>query len=355
MSDLAPFVAAAIRDKVVVELKEENDRLRQLLRDLRKVEITGTGGSPVYATAQFDDHGDYDVNPNLWHVKLMTPSVQHRRQQQPSGKDDEGALPRCALADLLNVEIRLGGITRTSFDHFAYTFEGYLDAYDGEEESENGIAKFKTFNFCFAKNFWITLVVHGWPSDEVEIDEDEWDPDGEEVMEFFADIAETNPCPTVTFQGVSFFVSQYRSLIDQIPRNEEKEKELAELKQKHRFEGLIIAHMRDGGNEEVGALFRRHKNELEDTLTRMNIKAPGKAFDSVIDPLIGLQRYYGEDFQRLVDQIIEGLEQLGPEVGFVDIIPEVLRNVEQEEVAEACVEHEEEDESPLTDHDAVHA
>ena len=334
MSDLAPFVAAAIRDKVVVELKEENDRLRQQLRELRRVEITGTGGSPIYATAQFDEDGAYDVNPNLWEVKLMMMMSSSSMQQQQQQQQDAAPL-QCPLADLSNLEIRLGGITRASFDHRVNVFEGYLDQDDDddEESSKNGTTK-KSFNFCFANNFWLTLVVHGWPSEELELDEDDWDPEGEEVMDFFADLAQTDPSPTVSFQGASFFVSQYKSLIDQIPRDECKEQELMELQQKHRFEGLIVAHMRDAGNEEIGAPFRRHKNELEDILSGMNINAPTEEFHDIIDPLIRLQQHYGDDFQSLVNQIIEGLEHIGPEVGFVDIIPEVLRNIEQEEEVE---------------------
>ena len=62
MSDLAPFVAAAIESKVVEDLKEENDRLRDEMKQMKAaalwsleggggVQITGKGGAPIYASA----------------------------------------------------------------------------------------------------------------------------------------------------------------------------------------------------------------------------------------------------------------------------------------------------------------
>jgi hypothetical protein len=75
MSSFAPFVAAAIRDKVVQELMEENEAMRNQvakLRHFKTVEITGPGGTCVYARAQFDEDGGYRGNPNLWSVHFPT-------------------------------------------------------------------------------------------------------------------------------------------------------------------------------------------------------------------------------------------------------------------------------------------
>jgi hypothetical protein len=59
MSDLAPFVAAVIRDRVVVELKDEIEALRQEIAALklerhkrnpsRPVKITGSNGNEIFA------------------------------------------------------------------------------------------------------------------------------------------------------------------------------------------------------------------------------------------------------------------------------------------------------------------
>ena len=76
MSDLAPFLAAAgLRDKVVLDLQEENDRLKAELvrlntaiRDSRRdVEITGPSGFPLYANGDYRRtfSGPKFANPNM--------------------------------------------------------------------------------------------------------------------------------------------------------------------------------------------------------------------------------------------------------------------------------------------------
>lgn len=67
MSDLGPFVAAHLRDKVIADLMHENKQLKIQLDCARKVSITGPGGSPVYAEKDFAK-GRYDptVMPGEW-------------------------------------------------------------------------------------------------------------------------------------------------------------------------------------------------------------------------------------------------------------------------------------------------
>ena len=52
MSDLAPFVAATLRDKVVADLMEENEQLKL---NTALVKITGASGIPTYATGSIKD------------------------------------------------------------------------------------------------------------------------------------------------------------------------------------------------------------------------------------------------------------------------------------------------------------
>lgn len=56
MSDLAPFVAAALRDKVVTELLEENEQLRRASQLFRTdIVVADQGGATRYAVAMVDD------------------------------------------------------------------------------------------------------------------------------------------------------------------------------------------------------------------------------------------------------------------------------------------------------------
>jgi len=90
MSDLALFVAATIRDKVVLDLMEENKRLRKAIQHYNSVEITGPGGFPVYARAQADVDGKYDKGQDMWRISLLQNIC-------------------CRLSDLADAEIRRGG------------------------------------------------------------------------------------------------------------------------------------------------------------------------------------------------------------------------------------------------------
>ena len=88
MSDLAPSVAAAIRDKVVKELQEENnqndnERLRNVTQELVNfadlVTVTGSGGSPIYCCGRKDTTIEYD-NPITWNdaveqISLDSPAL----------------------------------------------------------------------------------------------------------------------------------------------------------------------------------------------------------------------------------------------------------------------------------------
>jgi hypothetical protein len=70
MSDLAPFVAATIRDKVVDDLMKEVDSLKLQLSKTQEIEVTGPNGTPVYATGMLDQ-GVYTEDGEFWEVDLV--------------------------------------------------------------------------------------------------------------------------------------------------------------------------------------------------------------------------------------------------------------------------------------------
>jgi hypothetical protein len=100
MSDFAGLVAAALRDKTVADLKEENDVLRERVAVLEAenahptVSVTGPNGFPVYAKAQLDSGTYVDGS---WCVHLTT---------QPG-------VTCSALVELAGIEIRIGGTGRS--------------------------------------------------------------------------------------------------------------------------------------------------------------------------------------------------------------------------------------------------
>ena len=199
MSDLAPFVAAAIRDKVVQELMEENEAMRKQvakLRHFKTVEITGPGGKPVYTRAQFDEDGGYNGNPNLWSVHF------------PEGKQ---LLP-CPLPRLEDIQIKFGGSDKASFNGHN-DFEAFLD--EDERDHENG----KVVSFCFpgASLLWVTVMVDGWPRERWQATIDEllnYDELFEHLVRTVATEAPTGKM--VTFLAVDFLVSSVRGVINSL-------------------------------------------------------------------------------------------------------------------------------------------
>ena len=84
MSDLAPFVAAFLREKVLDDLLEENKQLRAQLNanitSSRKVRISGLGGE-IYAGAQLDEDGHL-ILEGYWHLDLKAGTAQCSSMEQ---------------------------------------------------------------------------------------------------------------------------------------------------------------------------------------------------------------------------------------------------------------------------------
>jgi hypothetical protein len=108
-----PFPAALLKDKVIIEMKEEIEALGEEVKKSRTVAITGPNGTPVYCQGQFDE-GEYPVNPNLWKVNLG-------HEPQP-----------CTLCDMKDIEIRVGGIVNANFNLNNRGIEVFLDG--GEDD-----------------------------------------------------------------------------------------------------------------------------------------------------------------------------------------------------------------------------
>ncbi len=92
--ELALAAAAAIGDKALQQQTKELLELKRQLAESRKVEITGSGGRPVYATGQFEDGKLFNSSRSWWDVDLTV----------CEGSDV------ILLTNLQGLEIRLGGI-----------------------------------------------------------------------------------------------------------------------------------------------------------------------------------------------------------------------------------------------------
>jgi hypothetical protein len=167
MSDLAPFVAAAIRDQVVSDLYEENQRLSEELDAAMRVTITGSRHSqPVYASADFS-RGHSEEGSAFWSLRFPddeTASITHRTTENieeeagdsssSSTSVSSNSLP---LSRLVELEIFVGGILLCEMS------QDYVEGFSSLD-STTGAVRFLELEL---RKCWITLeIVQGTISEE---------------------------------------------------------------------------------------------------------------------------------------------------------------------------------------------
>jgi hypothetical protein len=291
MSALAPFVAAAIRDKVVQDLMEENAAMRKqvaLLRHFKTVEITGPGGTCVYTRAQFDEDGGYNGNPNLWSVHF------------PTGKQ---LLP-CPLPMLEGIQVRLGGAGQASFNNNTASFETSLD--EDARDHENG----KVVSFCFSgsSSLWLAVMVDGWPRERWQATIDEGIIDAEEPLlgHLVQTIATEAPAgKMVTFLEVDFFVSSVRGVIESLDHVHTTQADLQQQREELTFLEVILTRMRTAGNDAGPSEISAQALAILLALARVGVHGPGELYELSIDPLLQSQmRRTREGFEFFVDDLV---------------------------------------------------
>jgi hypothetical protein len=195
MSDLAPFVAAVLYDKVLAETKrevdhlsEQVDRLSEQLQKSRAVQIMSASGT-VYAEGQFQD-GCYSTNaPNSWETELT-------RQ-----------LALCPLSDLTNVQICIGGFHKADF-----SINGtVLGTIDGARIYMDGSG---FIDFWLEGLGWLLLKVGPFPSEEAFLTQVGVDISAENMASFLAEeLAVNRPELSVAFGIVLFHVNAVKGAI----------------------------------------------------------------------------------------------------------------------------------------------
>mmetsp|Transcript_23557 Transcript_23557/g.50110 ORF Transcript_23557/g.50110 Transcript_23557/m.50110 type:complete len:280 (+) Transcript_23557:177-1016(+) len=121
MSDLAPFVAAVLKDHAVADMMAEIKQLRGLVDERLCVQVTGERGFPVYHEASLRD-GYTSHRGRCFEVMFDChdddkSSSSSRGSDEPenqhSSNSQRGSIP---LTALLELEIRLGGVVIQRFD-----------------------------------------------------------------------------------------------------------------------------------------------------------------------------------------------------------------------------------------------
>jgi hypothetical protein len=147
MSDLASFVAATIRDKVVDDLMKEVDGLKMQLSKTQEIEVTGSNGTPVYATGMLDQ-GEYTADGKRWRVDL----------DAQAGVPPSAMVHSCFGRGCGSIEIRVGGSVWKSI-HGMMTPESILsillECWTEEKTSSNFI-DFRASQSSSVSFLWIS-------------------------------------------------------------------------------------------------------------------------------------------------------------------------------------------------------
>ena len=132
-SDLAPFVAAVLKDRTVAEMIQEIDKLKSRQTEYENerllVQITGTNGTPIHYEASFKNAERY-----TYEGYRDSPHI-HVCFDDGSSRDlTTDGLPLSSLNN--GIEIRLGGVVvqRINIDDLNVQFED--DLYDEENRME---------------------------------------------------------------------------------------------------------------------------------------------------------------------------------------------------------------------------
>lgn len=210
MSDIAPFVAAALWDKAMADMIEENKQLRQQLRSARDVEITGSGGEPVYARGQLDEDGTFHRHrdPTIWRVKFSE------------------QIAACSLSDLKDIQVWVGGTIRTNFGEFS-SYYNVMDHGDYYYDKNNGRRE-KGYTVCFQPGtVWMDINL-GWTDEELS-EADLHLPanlDGSQALFHISErIARADPSKKCTFTSLAPALRGIRRLVVAVPGLEDRIKE----------------------------------------------------------------------------------------------------------------------------------
>jgi hypothetical protein len=190
MSDLAPFVAAVLYDKVLAETKQEVDRLSEQLQKSLAVQMISANGT-VYAEGQFEE-GCFNGDSNFWIVRM------HKQ------------LASCPLSDLTNVQICIGGICKADFGANS-TVRG---AVAGEYIDGCGY-----INFSFVGTGFLCVRVGPSPSEEVFLSQlgGDIDIDEENMASYLAqEVAVNHPLLSVNFGMVFFLTNAVKGAIQNL-------------------------------------------------------------------------------------------------------------------------------------------
>jgi hypothetical protein len=182
MSDLAPFVAAFLRDKVMDDILEENKQLRAqlqaVIRSSRKVHVSGLGGE-IYAEAKLDEDG-HTIQQGYWHLDLKAGTFQCSSMEQ-----------------FRAIELHIGDLHKVVLASNAPGQDyGYFNFYDSET---------RRADISFATFKGVCLFASIGPISQEKFEEVPEEYDQFEIMDVFSNLLSETGDVTLEFECIQFY------------------------------------------------------------------------------------------------------------------------------------------------------
>eukprot|EP00956_Cyclotella_meneghiniana_P027468 scaffold61595_cov38-Cyclotella_meneghiniana.AAC.2 len=283
MSDLAPFVAAQLRDKVVTDLLEENKRLRDRLNNAYQVRIKNDNNGNTLATASLIN-GTWRGASVFWDV--------------PCDKAEENYWPISVFEFLENIGIHIGEREYAKCEDSEERQERsyvYMDErpWDGDNRKEIQMV----FPDNFSRGVSLLVRIDGWPRQHwSNIQRLDWSTRRSEyrldVIEVLRRVVATSyPDAKVSFVEISFGINDVlQMMFDNLGMPPLSKEELRKEKKKKKIEGIIAKKLRAAGNTDLGDAFFKKLNELEALLFVIGFEEPDEdIMTGVLPNLIEIQ------------------------------------------------------------------
>jgi hypothetical protein len=191
-------VATLLRDRVVADMMQKVDDLTERLQKSQAVQIVSASGT-VYAEGQFEDGCYYSSNHTaLWAIELTK------------------QLASCALSDLNNVQICVGGIQKAEFR--ADSTAVRIDQQAGTTRYKDG---WGTIGFGFGGTSWLLLKLGPFPSEEAFRSQVRGFNISYYLMQ---ELAVNHPELSVTFWGVCFPIGEVKGAMQTLNLDRSKRK-----------------------------------------------------------------------------------------------------------------------------------
>lgn len=228
MSDLAPFVAAALRDKVVSDMEEEIRGLQKRLRHSQTVEIVC----------------DNDEEETVYYSSLLENGKHANRCQQLEmrlTKNEETSSGSCPLSKLSHLSVRIGGLHKADLRKIAHN--GYMedDFRDGDD------CKHMTFEGAGVK---LEFEIHRWPREQ-------WAPlveighilMGDNLLQNLLQASQFCPEATLIFRSIALRTQGLKGILQNLPEpaRSKFQKEQQQEKKRRQYKNYIIERMREVG------------------------------------------------------------------------------------------------------------